>query len=52
MFKLSVITDEVSQNLHEAAEFALKNGRIPVLLCDEKMCSYYKKAGFEIYGKM
>ena len=26
MFKLSVITDEVSQNLHEAAEFALKNG--------------------------
>lgn len=38
--------------LISVTEFALKNGRIPVLLCDEKMCSYYKKAGFEIYGKM
>jgi len=38
--------------LMSCADFALKKGRIPVLLCDDKMCSYYEKAGFVIYGKM
>lgn len=35
-----------------AVNFSLKKGKIPMLLCDEKMCPYYEKAGFEIYGKM
>ena len=35
-----------------AVKFSLKNGKIPMLLCDEEMCPYYEKAGFEIYGKM
>ncbi len=38
--------------LMAAIDFSLKKGKIPMLLCDEKMCHYYKKAGFEIYGKM
>lgn len=38
--------------LMSATDFALKNGRIPVLLCEDKMCPYYEKAGFVIYGKM
>ena len=38
--------------LMSAAEYSLKKGRIPILLCDEKMCPYYEKAGFVIYGKM
>ncbi len=38
--------------LMTATDFALKNGKIPFLLCDEKMYPYYEKAGFEIYGKM
>ena len=38
--------------LMSAVGFSLSRGRIPVLLCDEKMCSYYEKAGFVIYGKM
>ena len=35
-----------------AVNFSLEKGKIPMLLCDEKMCPYYEKAGFEIYGKM
>lgn len=38
--------------LMSVTDFALQNGRIPLLLCEEKMCPYYKKAGFDIYGKM
>ena len=38
--------------LMTATEFILRNGRIPMLLCDEKMCPYYEKSGFRIYGKM
>lgn len=38
--------------LMSAVGFSLSRGRSPVLLCDEKMCSYYEKAGFIIYGKM
>ena len=38
--------------LLSCVEYALKKGVTPVLLCDEKMCPYYEKAGFEIYGKM
>lgn len=38
--------------LMSAVEYALKKGVVPMLLCDEKMCPYYEKAGFEIYGKM
>ncbi len=40
------------ESLMSVTAFALKNGKIPILLCDEKMCPYYEKAGFEIYGKM
>lgn len=38
--------------LMSCVDFSLKNGRIPMLLCDGKMCPYYEKAGFIIYGKM
>ena len=38
--------------LSEAVNFILGKGKIPVLLCEENMCAYYEKAGFEIYGKM
>lgn len=38
--------------LMSVTAFALQNGKIPLLLCDEKMCPYYEKAGFVIYGKM
>ncbi len=38
--------------LMSCVDFALKKGRIPMLLCDDKMCPYYEKAGFIIYGKM
>lgn len=38
--------------LMTATEFILSEGRIPMLLCDEKMCPYYEKAGFKVYGKM
>ena len=38
--------------LMTAVEFILGAGRIPVLLCDEKMCPYYEKSGFTVYGKM
>lgn len=38
--------------LFSAVEYALRKGVAPVLLCDGKMCPYYEKAGFEIYGKM
>ena len=38
--------------LMTATEFILSRGRIPMLLCDEKMCRYYEKAGFRIDGKM
>ena len=38
--------------LSEAVNFILGKGKIPMLLCDENMCAYYEKAGFEIYGKM
>ncbi len=54
-----VFTDEnyrrrglARQCLMSVTEYALEKGRIPILLCDGKMCPYYKKAGFEIYGKM
>ncbi len=40
------------QCLMSAVEYSLEKSRIPVLLCDEKMCPYYEKAGFIIYGKM
>lgn len=32
--------------------FALEKGRIPFLRCEEKLCSFYEKAGFVYYGKM
>lgn len=38
--------------LMSCVDFSLKNGKIPMLLCDDKMCPYYEKAGFIIYGKM
>ncbi len=38
--------------LMSCVDFSLKNGRTPILLCDGKMCPYYEKAGFIIYGKM
>ncbi len=38
--------------LMRAADFILSRGTVPMLLCDEKMCPYYEKAGFKIYGKM
>ena len=38
--------------LMTVTEFILSKGKIPVLLCDEKMCPYYKKAGFTVYEKM
>ena len=38
--------------LMTATEFILSRGRVPMLLCDEKMCPYYEKAGFKVYGKM
>lgn len=54
-----VFTDENYRNkglarecLMSVTDFVLQNGKIPILLCDEKMCPYYEKAGFEIYGKM
>lgn len=38
--------------LMTAVDYALRKGKTPVLLCNENMCPYYEKAGFEIYGKM
>ena len=38
--------------LVSCVEYALEKGVTPMLLCDKKMCPYYEKAGFEIYGKM
>ncbi|MBR3766795.1 MAG: GNAT family N-acetyltransferase [Clostridia bacterium] len=32
--------------------YALSQGKIPYLRCEEKMCDYYKKLGFSYYGKM
>jgi len=32
--------------------YSLSKGKIPFLRCEEKMCEYYKKAGFSYYGKM
>ncbi len=38
--------------LTSALSYCLEKGKIPVLVCEEKMCDYYKKAGFKVYGKM
>lgn len=39
-------------SLMSAVNFALEQGKTPYLRCEERMCAYYERAGFTLYGKM